>query len=99
MKQVDEFCRLLKLPDHSVHHLLELLHWQHTNSLACWLGLEEAWLLGERVDTLTSSDCWLFLQLHVQHTSKLELAILLQLCCGQLEVCSDHCLHVLRLQF
>merc|ERR1719240_2418474 len=41
---------------------------------------------------------WLLLQLHVQDTTKLELAVLLELGCRELEVGADGALHLLWLQ-
>merc|ERR1719460_3007472 len=82
----------------SVDHLLELLHRQHPNRFAGRLRLEDTWLLGERVDTLACSHSWLLLQFHVQYTTKLELAILLQFSCCQLQVGCHHCFDILWLQ-
>merc|ERR1719210_393142 len=83
----------------SIHHQLELLHWQHFDRLACRLGFEDTWLFREGIDTFAGSDGRLFLELHVEDTSKLELAVLLQLRCRQLQVRGHHCLDVLWLQF
>ena len=46
----------------SIDHFLELLHGQEVNSLARWLGLEDARLLGEWVGTLASRPGWLLLE-------------------------------------
>merc|ERR1719272_1459663 len=74
----------------SIHHLLEFLHWEAFDSLACWLCLEDAWLLGERVDALPCGSCRLLLELHVEDTTKFELAVLLQLrCCKSKVFCDD----------
>merc|ERR1719326_1350421 len=82
----------------SVHHLLQLLHGQSTDSLRSRLRLEHAWLLGERIDTLASRGGRLLLQLQVQATAKLEGTILLQLGSSQLHVSGDDGLDVLVLQ-
>merc|ERR1712124_219767 len=63
----------------SVDCLLQLLHRQHTHGLGGGLGLEDAWLLGERVDTLAGLSGGLRLQFHVELTCKFESASLLQL--------------------
>ena len=55
-------------------------------SLAGWLGLESARLLGEWVDLSASSFCLLLLQLHVEDTTEIELAVLLQLSSSQLKI-------------
>merc|ERR1712048_1026069 len=83
----------------SIDCLLQLLHWQHTNGLACWLGLEDTWLLCEWIDSLACRLCGLLLQLHVEDTTKLEASVLLQLAGSQLHIACDDCLHLLRLQF
>merc|ERR1719440_463768 len=82
----------------SIDHLLEPLHWQRTHSLGSWLGLEDAWLLGEWVDALACCNCWLLLELQVQAATNLELAVLLELSCSQLHVACYHSLDVLWLQ-
>merc|ERR1719378_1880963 len=81
----------------SVHHLLQLLHGQSTDSLGGWLRLEHAWLLGERVDALASRSSRLLLELQVQAAAKFEGTVLLQLGSGQLHVVGDDGLHVLAL--
>merc|ERR1712054_417450 len=73
-------------PNFSVDCLFQFLHWKAPHCLACWLGLEDAWLLGERVDALASWCGRLLLELHVQDTTKFELAILLQLAGCQLHI-------------
>merc|ERR1719387_2534833 len=35
----------------SVDQFLEFLHWERLHGLGRWLGLEDAWLLGERIHT------------------------------------------------
>ena len=56
-----------------------------TNSLGRRLSFEHAWFFGEWVDTLTSSLSWLLLELQVECTSQLEVAVLLQLACNNLD--------------
>merc|ERR1711991_1259590 len=82
----------------SVDHLLQFLHRIGFHSLGCWFGLEDAWLLGEGVDTLASRGGSLLLELQVQATSNFELAILLDLTGSKLHVCGDDCLCVLVLE-
>merc|ERR1712146_472302 len=82
----------------SVDGLLQLLHWQDTYSLAGRLGLEDAGLLGEWVDTLAGWAGRLLLDLHVQDATKLEFAVLLELCGSNLKVRGDGCLDLLWLQ-
>ena len=52
---------------------------QHTHSLGRGLGLEEAWLFGERTDALAGFGCCLLLQLQIEHAGKPEGAVFLQL--------------------
>merc|ERR1711862_694589 len=82
----------------SVDHLLELLHRKGTNSLGRRLGLEDTRLLGERVDTLTSSLSWLLLELQVEGTGQLEAATLLELACSDLDKTFNNSLHLLCLE-
>merc|ERR1719265_451398 len=82
----------------SVDHLLELLHRKGTNSLGRRLGLEDTRLLGERVDTLTSSLSWLLLELQVEGTGQLEAATLLELASSDLDKTFHNSLHLLRLE-
>ena len=71
-------------------HLLEFIHWVDFGSLAGWLGLEPARLLGEWVDLSASNVCLLLLQLHVEDTTEIELAVLRQLSSGQLKITGLH---------
>merc|ERR1719238_1040556 len=82
----------------SIDHLLQLLHGQGTDSLGGWLCLEDAWLLGERVDSLAGWAGWLLLELQVQATANLESTILLQLRSSQLHIIGDDGLHILWLE-
>ena len=59
-------------------------------SLAGWLGLEPAKLLGELVNLSASSVSLLRLQLHVEDTTEIELAVLLQLSSSQLKISGLH---------
>merc|ERR1719379_874342 len=79
----------------SIDHLLELLHGQDANSLARWFGLEDTRFLGEGVHSFACSHCRLLLELHVQDTTKLEFAVLLQLTGCELQVRCHHCFHLL----
>merc|ERR1719409_1773132 len=83
---------------HSVDHLLKLLHRKGSHSLRGRLGLEDAGLLREWIDALASCLGRLLLQLHVESTSKLEGAVLLQLRGRNLNDALDDSLHVLRLE-
>ena len=56
----------------SIDRFFEFLHWQAPDSLASRFGLEDTWLLGERIDTFAGWDSRLLLQPHVQKTSNLE---------------------------
>ena len=71
-------------------HLLECLHWTDFGSLAGWLGRETARLLDEWVVLSATSCCWLLLQLHVEDTTEIELAVLLQLSSSQLKITGLH---------
>merc|ERR1719454_1318183 len=82
----------------SIDGLLQFLHWKAPHCLACWLGLEDAWLLGERVHSLASRPGRFLLELHVEDTSQLELAILLQLAGCQVNVAGDDGFHLLWLE-
>jgi hypothetical protein len=53
----------------SVYEFLELLHWESTDRLACWLGLEDARLLREGVHALASWPSGFLLELHVPNAS------------------------------
>ena len=53
----------------SVYKFLELLHWESTDRLACWLRLEDAGLLREGVHTLASWPGGFLLELHVPNAS------------------------------
>merc|ERR1719409_241496 len=83
---------------HSVDHLLKLLHRKGSHSLRGRLGLEDAGLLREWIDALASFLGRLLLQLHVESTSKLEGAVLLQLSGRNLDDALDDSLHILRLE-
>ena len=63
-----------------------ILHWVDFGSLAGWPGLEPTRLLGEWVDLSASSFCLLLRQLHVEDTTEIELAVLLQLSNNQLKI-------------
>merc|ERR1711964_652133 len=60
------------LPSLSSEHLLEFLHRKATHRLRGRLRLEYARLLGEGIDALACLRGRLVLQLHVEHTCKLE---------------------------
>merc|ERR1712066_646936 len=82
----------------SVDHLFKLLHRESPHRLACWLGLEDAWLLGEWVYTLAHWSSGLLFELQVKRTSKLEGAALLQLIGCDRDNALDDSFHVLRFQ-
>merc|ERR1711970_1094699 len=82
----------------SVDHLLQLLHGESPHRLACWLRLEDTWLLGEWVNAFTSWSGGLLLQLQVQRPNELEGAIFLQLVRRDVDNALDNGLYVLRLQ-
>merc|ERR1712014_400425 len=91
----DPECAKLSLP---VDHLLKLLHGESPHRLACWLGLEDAWLLGEWVYTLARWSSRLLFELQVKCTSKFEGAALLQLIGCNRHNTLDDSFHVLRFQ-
>merc|ERR1711953_826091 len=94
-----EMCRCTRKHSSSIDCFFQFLHWEALHGLASWLGFEDAWLLGERIDTLACWFGWLLLQLHVENTGKLESTILLEFSCSQLNVTSDDGLHLLWFQF
>ena len=51
----------------------------NTRTVLDGLGLEDAWLFGERTDALAGLGCCLLLQLQVEHAGKPEGAYFLQL--------------------
>merc|ERR1712166_885546 len=79
-------CQLKDKKSFSINHLLQLLHGISFDSLGSRLGFEHARLLGERVDSFASGCGSLLLELQVQATTKLELAVLLDLSCSNLHV-------------
>merc|ERR1711879_429017 len=82
----------------SVQRVLELLHGKTLHSLRGGLGLEDARLFGEGVDTFARFRCRLHLQLHLQHSCKFEGAHLFDLFGSNTHVRSDDSLHIFSLQ-
>ena len=54
----------------SIDHLLELLHRESADRLACWLRFEDARLFREGVHTLASWTSGFLLELHVPNVSE-----------------------------